>query len=187
MSRAIIAQLLTCVGLGSPLAKPVCADEKSRDADGSRLRVGTFDSRAVAVAYGRSEAFELRLRRMKAAHRKAKAEGNDKRLKELVEEGKARQNRMHRQAFSTGPIDDILEDIKDELPGIAREADIGLIVCKWDVVYQQPSVRFVDVTHLLVRLFNPDERTLKMIKQVAEHPPIPVKELEEHTAKDGHR
>ena len=47
------------------------------------LRVGTFDSRAIALAYGRSEPFNQYVGSLKEKRNKAKEEGNEKLVKEL--------------------------------------------------------------------------------------------------------
>ena len=44
----------------------------------------------------------------------------------------ARRKQSHRQGFSTAPVDEILEHIKDDLPKIAKKAGVGSIISKWD-------------------------------------------------------
>lgn len=127
------------------------------------LRVGTFDSRAIAIAYGRSEMCLQYVGSLKEKHNKAKEEGDEKLVKELEALGLATQQVLHQQGFSIASVADILEKVKAELPKIAEDAGVDIIVSKWEVVYRNPSIEIVDVTSHLVKLFNPDERTLKMI------------------------
>ncbi|MDD3142946.1 MAG: hypothetical protein PHG32_01995 [Candidatus Cloacimonetes bacterium] len=93
--------------------------------------------------------------------------------------GPALQQLMHKQGFSTWPVDDILERIKDQIPEIAKQAGVDIIVCKWDIVYQLPGVEFIDVTDLLVMPFAPDASTLDLIKSLREIEPVSLEELEE--------
>lgn len=86
---------------------------------------------------------------------------------------------MHKQGFSTWPVDDILERIKDQIPEIAKQAGVDIIVSKWDIVYQLPGVEFIDVTDLLVMPFAPDASTLDLIKSLREIEPVSLEELEE--------
>ena len=125
---------------------------------GSKLRVGTFDSRTVAGAYYGSEEFDRHLKDLSAEHERAKAAGDEKRVKELEVEGPASQELAHKQFFGTGSVDNILEKIKAKIPRIAKQAGVDVIVSKYDVVYQQSGVEFVDVTDYLVKLFPPKNK-----------------------------
>lgn len=95
------------------------------------LQIGTFDSRAIAVAYARSEGFEQQLRDLREKYNKAKEEGNETLVKELEPLGPNMQHVMHQQAFSIASVTDILENVKDDLPKIAQEAGVDIIVSKW--------------------------------------------------------
>jgi len=147
---------------------------------GSKVVVGIFDSRAVAMAYFGSEGFNRQLKELRAEHEKAKAAGDEKRVKELDSQGPALQELMHKQGFSTWPVGDILEKIKGKIPGVAKQATVDIIVSKWDIVYQRAGVEFVDVTDLMVKLFNPDEETLKAIKDIQKKDPVPLEALKHH-------
>ncbi|HEY3130366.1 MAG TPA: hypothetical protein VGL91_12980 [Acidobacteriota bacterium] len=142
------------------------------------LRIGTYDSRAIAVAYARSGEYQNYVRGLKAELEKAKAAKDERRVKELETWGPVTQARLHEQGFSTGSVKNIMDRIKDSVPGIAREASVSMILSKWEVVYGDPSVEYVDVTLPLVKLFNPDERTLRIVEEVSKHEPIPLEKLE---------
>jgi len=158
--------LVTC----SMLATLCPAEEK--------LRVGTFDSRAIAIAYGRSEPVKQLVSIHFEKYNKAKEEGDEKLVKELEALGQASQQVLHQQGFSTASVADILEKVKAELPKISEDAGVDIIVSKWEVVYRNPSIEIVDVTSHLVKLFNPDETTLKMIiEDLPKQAPLPLVEL----------
>jgi hypothetical protein len=137
------------------------------------LRAGTFDSRAIAIAYARSDLRAQYLRSMGEKYEKAKAKKNEKAIKEFEAVGQI----MHQQGFSIASVADILEKVKDDLPKIAQEADVDIIVSKWEVVHKNPSIEIVDVTSHLVKLFNPDGMTLKILEELPKRPPVPLLEL----------
>lgn len=148
------------------------AQPSNENALESMVRVGTFDSRAVAMAYYRSEAFNREAKDLKAAHEKAKAAGDEKRVEELEQEGRAQQALMHKQGFGTWPVNNILAKITDELPGIATQAGVDIIISKWEIVYQRSGIEFIDVTDRIVRPFNPDARTLEIIHELQKLDPV---------------
>ena len=146
----------------------------------SNVRIGTFDSRALAIAYYRSEAFSRQINEMRAEHEEAKAAGDEGRVRELEVEGSAQQQLMHRQGFSTWQVDNILEKIEGEIPEIAAKANVDVIVSKWGLIYQRAGVEPIDVTSLMVKPFSPDEQTLRMIEEIQKQDPIPLEELKNH-------
>ena len=177
MARLVVCGVI-CVSAASLLFSAAPAEEaRTARAAKAAVRVGTFDSRAVAVAYARSEAFARYVKGLRAEREKAKAAGDEKRVKELEGKGAAQQQLLHKQAFSIWPVDNILKHIKGNIPEIAKQADVDVIVCKWDLVYQRKGVEFSDVTDLMVKQFDPNEQTLKTIKELQEKDPVPLEEL----------
>jgi hypothetical protein len=154
----------------------VRAEDPAAKTKPAKLRVGTFDSRAIVIAYGRSADFNQRIRKLKADRDKAKADGDQKKALELEEQGRSGQQMFHMQGFSTASVNDILEHIKDKLPEIAKQAGVAMIVSKWDIAYQSPDAELVDITDLMVKPFSPDEKTLKTISELQKHAPIPLQE-----------
>ena len=140
--------------------------------------VGTFDSRVIAVAYYNSAAHMSYVKDLKADHAEAEESGDTELAKELEAIGEASQELAQKQAFSTWPVDNILETIEGKIPEISKQAGVDLIVSKWNIVYQGAEVEFIDVTNDIVKLFNPDEQILKMLEQMKQQPPIPLEELE---------
>lgn len=141
--------------------------------------VGVFDSRAVALAWGRSDDNDVTGDLM-AEYEKAKAAGDTDRMKELEKEGHRRQDVIHKQVFGNEPIDNVLAIIEKDLPKIAEDAGADILVSKWEIAYQKKSAKFVDVTSQMAQLFDPDEKTLEIMKQLLDSPPVPTEQLEEH-------
>ena len=162
------------------LLQAVEAQTANETTKGSALRVGTFDSRALAMAYYRSDAFMDQMKEMRVKHEKAKTEGDEQLARELAAEGPALQELIHKQGFGTWQVDNVLEKIKAKIPEIAAQADVDVIVSKWNIIYRVPAVKFIDVTDLMVKSFDPDEATLTVIKEIQKLDPIPLEELKSH-------
>lgn len=168
--------------LGGLLVLTLSAQDISTTHENPTIVVGTFDSRAIAIAHVQSDGFRDFLAAKKAEVARdleqARAAGDDELVASLESLGPTMQKRLHEQGFGTAPVDDIIEQIEDALPGIAAEAGVDVIVSKWRLAYSSPTARFVDVTGPLAAVFNPNERTLKMIQSIMEADPVPLDELD---------
>jgi len=149
-------------------------------------RVGVYDSRAIAIAFVGSELYHAtdgkQLAEMMAEYDKAKAEGNQKRMAELEAWGEAHQELLHKQGFSTAPVDGILEHIADQLPKIKEQAGVDGIVSKWDTeaLAKLQATEQVDITMLLVEAFKPTDQQKKWAIEAQKHDPVPLEKMEGH-------
>ena len=138
------------------------------------MRIGTYDSRAVAVAYAASRFNPVpeKMRELQAA----KAAGDERKIAELEAWGAALQRSLHRQGFARVPVDDLLAHVQARLPEAAREAGVEAIVfaSNWNA----EGVQVVDVTREVVALFEPSERTLAMIADLAKQAPVALDEID---------
>jgi hypothetical protein len=177
----VLGALIGVMG-ASPAAEPAAKDAAGQGV--KPLRVGTFDSRAVALAYYRkhlrSPEFTAHIKKLKEERDRAKAAGDNQKAKRLEAEGRAGQEHTHSQVFGSAPIDEILAKIKDRLPEIAKQAGVDVIVSKWNLAYRSPDAKFVDVTEPLAKLFQPDEGTMKLLRELPKHQPLSAEELKEH-------
>jgi hypothetical protein len=139
-----------------------------------KVRVGTYDSRAIALAYAPSK-YNPVGEKMKE-HAAAKAAGNTKRVKELEAWGEKHQRALHRQGFGRVPVDDLLAAVKQHLPEVAAKAGVDAIAMSCD--YQGANVELVDVTNELVALFEPSERTLGFVRDLKQRQPIDLDDLQ---------
>lgn len=148
----------------------------------ARLRVGIYDSRAVAIAFIGSPVYQLsdgkRVAEIMIERDRALAAGDRKRVGEIEAWSKARQEQLHKQGFSTAPVDDILEHIRDQIPDIAAAAGVKTIISRWDkaAIARYSSADLVDVTMALVRALEPSDRQLKAAVEIQKHPPIPLEQ-----------
>jgi hypothetical protein len=165
--------LTSATALCSLVSIPALAQSESKD---KRLRIGTFDSRMVAVGFFNSGAGQKMMAAVKADYDKAKDAKDDKRMKEIGAKMQTKQRRLHEQAFSTASVVNLLQSVKAELPGVAKAAGVDLIVSKWEVMFQAPEVEIVDVTKQMAKLFNPSAQGLKWIEGETP-PPIHIDDL----------
>lgn len=155
--------------MGTTISAPAHLPETPPE--NKKIRVGVFDSRAIAVAYYRSTEFNNIMKELHAEHKKAKSAGDDKLASNYEARGKALNDLAHQQGFGTGSVDSILKKVKDQLPIIARANNVQVMVSQWNLAYQAQDAKFVDVTDELVKLFHPDEATLKVIEDVRKKTP----------------
>lgn len=84
-------------------------------------KIGTFDSRAVTLAFWRSEAGMAVVISIQDELRAAREAGDEDRVRELEAKGPGLQIRMMQQVFSTGTVTDILRRVEDLIPS-SRES-----------------------------------------------------------------
>ena len=91
-------------------------------------------------------------------------------------EGAARQRLLHMQAFSTAPVTNLLDQIKDKLPAITRTAGVSVLLSKWDKdgLARYKDAELVDVTMALVDAFSPSERQRQSAIAIQQQKPIPI-------------
>jgi hypothetical protein len=148
------------------------------------VRVGTFDSRAIAIAYGRSQAFAADLTQLRTDHQKAKEEKNEKLVSELALKGQMQQKLMHLQGFSIGSVAEILAKYPDLVAATAKEANVVMVVSIFELAYQGPGVEIVDVTEALATRINSDPRITAMLGEIKKVKPLPM--LDVLLLKDEH-
>jgi hypothetical protein len=142
-----------------------------------KFRVGIFDSRAIAVAYVLSDLGAKDRANLMTKYEKAKADKTEKVTQEYEIEGKAQEQVAHLQGFSTASVMGLLEKVKDELPKVAKEAGVDMILSEWEVAFKNSEIETVDVTMALVKLFKPRETAFKTIEQLRKQQPLPLLDL----------
>lgn len=153
--------------------KKVQAAEKKK-----MLRVGVYDSRGIAIAYGNSEHWGRILKEKQAALEQAKKDGDTEKVREIEAWGPAQQAQAHLKAFGTAPVHECFECIKDKIPDVAQKAGVDIIVSKWEMDYIADDADVVDVTMELARLFNPREKAYRSIESLSQRKPYSHEELE---------
>lgn len=174
LTRMIVAA--ACILAGSVQA---AAPDHTGAPHAPGARIGTYDSRSIAVAYAGSAAQRAVMDPLKAAFQKAKQEGNQAEMDKLQAQGRALQEQAHRQGFGTAPVDDLLEKIADALPEIRRVAGVSALVSIWDekTLAQHAGAVAVDVTMPLVDAFHPTDKQRKVAEDIRKQKPVAMDKL----------
>lgn len=141
-------------------------------------RIGIYDSRAVAVAYAGSSFQQAKMSNLARQQQEAKAAGDKKEIARLEAEGRAWQAQLHRQGFSTAPVDDLLAHISIDLPMIQTDAGVTHLISKWNKpeLKKHASAEKIDVTMKLVDAFHPSERQRHHAIEIQKKKPAKLKE-----------
>ena len=172
--RIFIGVLILSVVLGGNLLLGVGKTEEKTEKP-SQVIVGTFDSRAVTLA-GRTADQQAEFFRRYPEYVAPRAGATPKEVEQWKINLKKRQ---FRQGFGRGDVSEFLDLIRDEIPKIAEETGVDVIVSKWDIEYQSPKVKLVDVTEALIQPFKPTDERLKIIRDVMAVPAATEKEIRE--------
>lgn len=148
----------------------------------SKIRIGTYDSRYVALAFYRADNMKKIndfMVNLNEGLNKARESGDKNKIMELEAKGPAFQNLMHQQVFGNLSIPNVMMTIKDQLPAVAQKAGVTMIVSKWEIQYSEPAIEQVDITMQIIDLFHIDDTTEKMIEEgfSANQEPAPVEQL----------
>lgn len=162
------------LALAAGLLVTVLGAKASSSGTPAKARIGTYDNRAIAVAYAASR-FSPVPQRMEEL-RAAQAAHDDARVKELNAWGEAHQRSLHRQGFGRVPVDDLLDCVRASFPQVARDAGVDAIA--WGLDFAGEGVERVDVTDALVALYEPSAKTRATIRELLERKPISLDELE---------
>jgi len=138
------------------------------------MRIGTYDSRAIAVVSAQSTESMKFLADLQAEIKEAKAAKNDTLARQKAQTIEAYQVLMHLRGFSVGSVADILEKHKAEVDSVAKEAGVQFIVSKFELIHTGTGADAVDVTLPLARIFKPSEQQLKWISQLQDQQPLPM-------------
>lgn len=140
------------------------------------LRIGTYDSRAVALAWYNSAEGRSDLASLHAALRDAKARNDAARITELEALGPARQQLMHQQVFSNGSILNLAPALASRIEAAAKAAGAPIAVSRWEVAWSDPSIERVDLTDAIVNAIAPDAKALRWIADMKTKDPLPLAE-----------
>jgi hypothetical protein len=145
------------------------------------VAIGVYDSRIVAYAYFWSPERQKELAQLMASAKAAKASGDTAELQARDKALREIQAHLHRQVFSTEPIDDVLAKLKDRLPALQKEAGCSRLVSKWDTqtLGSQKDVPQIEVTDLLAKEFKPGKKQLQVIEEIKRQKPVPLDKCED--------
>ena len=141
------------------------------------VRIGTYDSRAVVFAYTRS-AFFAKHQELFAKQSDSAAKAKDTaRIRELSIRAMSYQHLLHQMVFGTGTTSAIMDLVKDQLPDLAKKEGVSMILSKFEVPFQDPSVETVDLTRAVMKLFKAGEQIDAMAGEIIKSDPVPLEDL----------
>ena len=164
--KRVVDFLATCLVL--VVLAPLARGEEPGDKSSAKVRIGTYDNRAIAIAFAHSKSSPMAERQREMD--KAKAAGDEAKMKELKAWGVEYQRQLHFQGFGRVPVDELLEPIKEQLARLAREKQLTAIAMSCEFTSEQVEV--VDITDDIVKLFDPPEKALKHVREIRTVKPI---------------
>jgi hypothetical protein len=61
--------------------------------------------------------------------------------------------------------------------GAKIQSKLKMILSKWEIPFADDSFEYVDITNQLVKFFNPDDATKKIIDEIKAMEPIPIEKI----------
>ena len=140
----------------------------------TKLRIGVFDSRAVAIVFYQSKFSNVKenFGALRTKMKEAKEKDDKDAIKKIEREATLRQAMMHQQGFGDGSVNGITETVKDKMAELAKTENLSAIVSKWELVFSGADFELVDVTAQVVDFFEPDEKMKETTKEVLQSEPI---------------
>lgn len=178
MKKPLTLFLLITVGL---LTGALAGESKDKPVK----KIGTYDSRSIAIAFMGSKVYNNTFGKVMAAkmaeRKQAVKDGDKQKVAQLDTWGKAQQLRLHQQGFSTAPVTDILAHIEKDLPALKKKAGVDLLVSKWDskTLNKYKTAEKIDVTHPLIEAFQPVEKQKKHALEIQKKDPVPLKKIKD--------
>lgn len=141
----------------------------------NKFRIGTYDSRAIAIAFFNSDyasATWQQMNKLKTDYRRAIEDKDTIKSKKCEREGQMRQAILHDKGFGTGSVRDCMAAIKDKVDDFASKEKLDIIVSKWELNYSGTDVEIVDVTEQIINFFQPKIKIKDMLKELSSSEPI---------------
>lgn len=139
----------------------------------ARVRIGVYDSRAVAVAYAASRYNPVREKM--AEQQAAKAAGDAQKVRELEAWGQQHQRMLHFQGFCRVPVTDRLEPVKGGLDQIVADQKLAAIAMSCDAI--AGDVETVDVTDAIIELYEPSDKVRQNAADIRKVKPVSLLEI----------
>ncbi len=176
MKKSIKGLMLICITVLISASVFQATDSFAQNSP-NRMKIGVYDSRVVVFAWSRSNYFKEHFEKIRQ-HSDSVIKTNDTlKIKEVSIQAMSYQHLLHQMVFSNGSAAGIMELVKDKLPDVAKEAGVKIVLSKYELSYQDPSVEIVDLTPQVCQLFKPTENIDKMADGIKKSQPIPLDKL----------
>ena len=140
----------------------------------TKLRIGVFDSRAVAIAFYQSKFSNTQqtFGDLRTKMEEAKGKDDKEAIAKIEREATLRQAMMHQQGFGDGSVINITGTIKEKMAQLAEDENLTAIVSKWELVFSSADIELVDITVKVVDFFEPNEKMKMMTENVMQSEPV---------------
>lgn len=136
--------------------------------------IGIYDSRAIAIANFETDEFQMHLKEIKKKYNLAKEKKEKKMMKFYEKQGKTLQKELHKQVFSTYPVDEILLKYTKEIENLKNKKKVNLLISKWNKkeLKKYKNNKQIDATKDLVELIIKDEKKRKHALEIVDKKPV---------------
>jgi hypothetical protein len=173
MKTKILQNVKLIIGLAFILlVYPAFSQVKS-----GKIRIGTYDSRIITMAYSRSAFFTDLFNKVGQEYKTAKESNDTVKMKKIEIQMKTTQHLLHQRVFGTGSISSIIDIVKDSIPLIAKRENLNLVVSKWEIPWAEKEIEMVDITVDVGCLFVSKDKVLQFIDGFKNVSPVPLEEL----------
>lgn len=138
----------------------------------AKVRIGTFDSRLIALAYYSSKDYDKVIADFEKEYKDANLKHDSSLIKTLLVKGPVMQRMMNDRIYGKGTINDILDNYKERVAAIAKAENVVMAVSKWEIQYKIPNVELVDLTWKIMDIFHPGSQIIEWAKEGEKEVPM---------------
>ena len=138
----------------------------------AKVRIGTYDSRLIALAYYNSTDYEKFIAGFNSTYATAEKAKDSATIKKMLVKGPVLQRMMNDRIFGKGSVNMILDNYLKRIEAIGKVNKVSLIVSKWEIPYKSAEVETIDLTYQIMAIWNPSEQVLKWAKNGEKEQPI---------------
>lgn len=169
----LFGMVMAILMIMSPMVKQAIAQ-----AGKAGIKIGTCDTRVVALAWSRSQWFKDHMVKIGQESEAAEKAKDTVKLKELSVSMMSFQHLLHQMVFSNGSAGFLMSLVKDKLPELAKKEGVMMIVSKWELPFADASLQTVDLSLKVAALFNSSEEISKMAGEMTRQEPVPLDEMD---------
>lgn len=136
------------------------------DASAKRIKIGTYDSRAVTYAYFCSDQNTALRQQVKKDRDEIMKTSDTAKWKETMCKVLTEDYLLHQRVFATGSAAFILKKVENRIPAVAKAAGVDVLVSKWELTWSDPTATIVDLTDSVAQLFTPMNKLDKTYHEI---------------------
>jgi hypothetical protein len=168
--------IMTLVTLAVVITAGLALSPLSAQTKSSKVKIGTYDSRVVVLAYSTSDQFREKMKRESDESDVLMKSKDTVKMKEGAMKMITMSHLLERSVFTALPASFVIDLVRDKFPEIAKKAGVSMIVSKWDLNYSDPSITIIDLTDQVAALFDPEGKGAETAKEITKQAPMPADE-----------